>query len=98
MLTQLWLLLRREIGVSRSDTLVYGLLERGVRRENVQDRDFERARALGRQWDDQQFSLTDRQSFAVLERTRRQRAWSYDNDFGVIRLGPARRLALEVVR
>ena len=97
-LTELWLLLRREIGVIRSDDLVAGVLDRGVRREALEDPDFTRAWQLGRQWADQDFSLTDRQAFAVLERTRRQRAWSYDHDFAVIRLGPGRDRALDLVR
>lgn len=97
-LTELWLLLRREIGVIRSDVLVAGVLDRGVRREALEDQDFTRAWQLGRQWADQNFSLTDRQAFGVLERTRRQRAWSYDNDFAVIRLGPGRDRALDLVR
>ena len=75
-----------------------GVLDRGVRREALEDQDFTRAWQLGRQWADQNFSLTDRQAFAVLERTRRQRAWSYDNDFAVIRLGPGRDRALDLVR
>ena len=97
-LTELWLLLRREIGVRNSDELLAGLLGRGVRREALEDQDFTRAWQFGRQWADQDFSLTDRQAFAVLERTRRQRAWSYDNDFAVIRLGPGRDRPLDVVR
>jgi predicted nucleic acid-binding protein len=97
-LTELWLLLRREIGVTRTDALVAGVLDRGVRREALEDQDFTRASQLGRQWADQNFSLTDRQAFAVLERTRRQRAGSYDNDFAVIRLGSGRVRALDLVR
>lgn len=96
-LTELWLLLRREVGVARSDALVAGLLDRGVRRESLQDPDFMRAWQIGREWADQHFSLTDRQAFAVLERTRQDRAWSYDNDFAVIRLGPRRDRALDLV-
>lgn len=97
-LTELWLLLRREIGPRASDRLLSGVLDRGVRRECLDDVDFARAWQLGREWSDQDFSLTDRQAFAVLERTRRQRAWSYDHDFAVIRLGPARDRALDLVR
>ena len=97
-LTELWLLLRREIGTTRSDALVEALLERGIRREALQDQDLARAWALGREWADQGFSFTDRQAFAVLERNRRRRAWSYDDDFAVIRLGPARRDPIELVR
>jgi predicted nucleic acid-binding protein len=97
-LTELWLLLRREIGVSRSDELVAGVLDRGVQRQTLEDQDFTRVWQLGRQWVDLNFSLTDRQAFAVLERTHRQRAWFYDKDFSVIRLGPRRERALDLVR
>ena len=97
-LTELWLLLRREIGAERSDSLVGGIVARGVSRDALQDQDFARASALGKEWDDQRFSLTDRQAFAVLERTRRERAWSYANGFAVIRLGPQRSRALELVK
>jgi predicted nucleic acid-binding protein len=64
----------------------------------LQDQDFIRAWQLGREWSDQDFSLTDRQAFAVLERTRRNRAWSYDSDFAIIRLGTGRDRALDLVR
>jgi predicted nucleic acid-binding protein len=97
-ITELWLLLRREIGVTVSDSLVAGVLDRGVRRERLEDQDFTRAWQIGHQWSDQNFSLTDRQAFAVLERTHRHRAWSYDHDFAVIRLGPARDQVLDLLR
>ena len=97
-LTELWLLLRREVGVARSDALVAAVLDRGILREALQDQDFRRAWQFGREWSDQNFSLTDRQAFAVLERTRQNRAWSYDNDFAVIRLGARRGRALDLVQ
>jgi predicted nucleic acid-binding protein len=97
-LTELWLLLRREVGVPRSDALVAALLDRGVLRETLQDQDFMRAWQLGREWSDQNFSLTDRQAFATLERTRLNRVWSYDHDFAVIRLGSRRDRALDLVQ
>jgi len=97
-LTELWLLLRREIGVGRSDAAVSGLLGRGLRREPLEDLDYRGAWQFGGDWSDQNFSLTDRQAFVVLERTRRFRAWSYDYDFSIIRLGPARDRPLDLVR
>jgi hypothetical protein len=48
-------------------------------------------------WADQDFALTDRLCFAAMERTRAFRAWSYDSDFAVIRLGPGRNRALDLV-
>jgi predicted nucleic acid-binding protein len=97
-LTELWRLLRRDISGSRSDAVVGGLLERGLQREPLEDQDYSHALVLGQRWADQEFSLTGRQAFAVLERTGRQRAWSYDDDFAVIRLGPARNRPLDLVR
>ena len=97
-LTELWLLLRREVNARISDNVVRGLLDAGVRREAVEDRDYVRAWLLATEWSDQDFSLTDRLAFAVLERTRRYRAWSYDTGFAIIRLGPARNQPLELIR
>ena len=57
-----------------------------------------RAWELAREWPDQDFSLTDRQSFAIIERSRQLRAWSYDADFAVIRLGRQRRMSLDLVQ
>ena len=46
-LTELWLLLRGEIGLDRSDAMVAGVLDRGVRREALEDRDFTRRGSSG---------------------------------------------------
>lgn len=98
-LTELWLLLYRETRSIRvADENVEALLTRGLRREALWPEDYERAWQIGRDWPDQRFSLTDRQAFAALERNRQLRAWSYDRDFSVVRLGPKRGQALEVLR
>lgn len=98
MLTELWRLLRRHVGEARADALVSGLLARGLRREALEPEDYARAWEIGRQWADQRFSLTDRQAFAAMERTRRFRAWSYDDDFATIRFGPRGTTAVDLVR
>ena len=97
-LTELWLLLRRETGREVSDRLIAGLLDRGLRREPLQPESYARAWALAREWPDQDFSLTDRQAFAAIERSRHYRAWSYDDDFAVIRLGVRRTEPLDLLR
>jgi predicted nucleic acid-binding protein len=97
-LTELWLLLRREATRELSDRLVAGILERGLRRAPLHADDYARAWALAREWPDQDFSLTDRQAFAAIERNRHLRAWTYDQDYAVIRLGPRRGDAIELVR
>ena len=43
--------------------------------------DEERARAILRQYDDKDFSLTDASSFAVMERLRMSEAFSFDRNF-----------------
>jgi len=97
-LTELWIQLRRFVGHARADQLVIGLLDRGLRREPVEPEDYSRCWEIGREWPDQRLSLTDRQAFAVMERTRRYAAWSYDDDFAVIRLGRPRARAIDLVR
>ena len=97
-LTELWLLLRRDVSLEICDRLVRGLLDRGLQRERLESPDYARAWEIGREWSDQTFSLTDRQAFAAMERSRRYRAWSYDRDFAIIRVGAGRNRALDVVR
>jgi predicted nucleic acid-binding protein len=96
--TELWLLLRRDVTIDNCDRLVRGVLDRGLQRERLESQDYVRAWEIGREWSDQTFSLTDRQAFAAMERSRRFRAWSYDRDFAIFRLGPARARAIDLVR
>ena len=97
-LTELWHLLRRDFTRNLCDQLVRGLLERGLRREQLHDDDYARAWHIGHEWPDQDFSLTDRQAFAAMERSRQLHAWSYDRDFAIVRLGSRRDQAIELVR
>ena len=97
-LTELWLLLCRDLTGDFCDVLVRGLMDHGVRREPLIGDDYRRAWEIGRDWADQRFSLTDRQAFAAIERSGQPRAWSYDTDFAVMRLGSDRSQALELVR
>jgi predicted nucleic acid-binding protein len=97
-LNELWLLVRRRSGNRIADQLLEALLDRGLERELVRSEHYARAWALAREWPDQDFSLTDRLAFAALGQLSRPRAWSYDADFAVIRLGPGRTRALDLVR
>jgi predicted nucleic acid-binding protein len=96
-LTELWLLLRRGVGFVRADRYVRGLLDSGLRREPLEPADYTRAWQIATEWSDQRFSLTDRQAFAAMERSRRIRAWAYDQDYQVIRLGPRHNQPLELI-
>jgi predicted nucleic acid-binding protein len=95
---ELWRLLRGSFGHATADQLLQGLTARGlVVKPNTRE-DYARAWQIGAAWPDQDFALTDRLCFAAMERERSLRAWSYDADFAVIRLGPDRRRALDLVR
>jgi predicted nucleic acid-binding protein len=60
--------------------------------------DLEAAWQIGLSFRDQDFSLVDRTSFAVMRRLGIERAASFDNHFAVFRYGPKQRYAFEIVR
>jgi len=66
--------------------------------EPVGTADLEPAWQLGLYYPDQDFSLVDRTSFAVMQRVGLERAASFDDDFAVFRFGPNRRYAFVIVR
>ena len=94
---ELWRLLRGSFGKDQADRLVQALADRGLAIEPSAREDYARAWRLAADWTDQDFALTDRLCFAAMERTRSFRAWSYDADFAIIRLGPTRNRPLELL-
>ena len=54
--------------------------------------------AWGRDFPDQDFSIVDRTSFAVMRRLGISRAASFDDHYAVFRFGPNRERAFEVLR
>jgi predicted nucleic acid-binding protein len=76
---------------------------RGVRRgaaqlEKVTPADIETAWAIGEAFPDQEFSIVDRTSFAVMERLGLARTASFDDHFAVYRYGRNRDRAFEILR
>jgi predicted nucleic acid-binding protein len=57
----------------------------------------EAAWQIGLSYRDQDFSLVDRTSFAVMRRLGIERAASFDDHFAVFRFGPKRRHAFNIV-
>lgn len=94
---ELWRLLRASFGREPADRLIQGLAERGLAIEASAREDYARAWQIAADWADQDFALSDRLGFAAIERARAFRAWSYDADFAVIRLGPARNRPLDLL-
>jgi predicted nucleic acid-binding protein len=97
-LLETWLLLRHRINRDAAERFWDGL-RRGVGViEPVTAADLEVAWAIGESFADQEFSLADRTSFAVMQRLGIQRAASFDDDFAVFRYGWRRDRAFTVVR
>jgi len=83
---------------SRRRSLLGGHPWRSSQPEAVGPADLEVAWQIGQAFPDQDFSIVDRTSFAVMERLGVLRAASFDNDFAVYRFGPRRTRAFEVRR
>jgi uncharacterized protein len=97
-LVETWRLLRFRIGRSSAERFWGGLRSGAAVIETVRPADLETAWQIGSSWRDQDFSIVDRTSFAVMNRLGIERAASFDNHFGVFRFGPRRRQAFAIIR
>lgn len=97
-LIETWLLLQRRIGADAAERFWDGLRAGAARIEPVGLADLERAWSIGQDFMDQGFSITDRTSFAVMQRLGVMRVASYDDDFAIYRFGARRERAFDVVR
>jgi uncharacterized protein len=66
--------------------------------EPITPADLEAAWFIGQRYADQEFSMTDRTSFAVMERLGIRKAASFDSDFSIYRFGKRNSEAFEVLR
>lgn len=97
-LIETWTLLRYRIRREAAEHF-WDALRTGVAAiEPVGAADLEAAWQMGITWRDQDFSIVDRTSFAVMRRLGIERAASFDADFSIFRFGPNRRNAFTVVR
>lgn len=97
-LIETWTLLRFRIHRTAAEAFWAGLRSGVARIELVGAADLQAAWTIGQTFPDQDFSLVDRTSFAVMERLGIQRAASFDDDFSVYRFGPRRSKSFEVMR
>ncbi len=97
-LVESWLLLNHRLGRSAAERFWEGLRSGAADVEPVTTADLEVAWAMAEDFPDQDFSIVDRTSFAVMLRLGLRRVATLDEDFAVFRFGPARRQAFEVVR
>src|SRR4051794_20835291 len=96
-LIETWTLLRHRISRHAAERFWEGLREGVALFETVGIADLETAWQIGIAYRDQDFSIVDRTSFAVMRRLAIERAASLDNDFAIFRFGPNRRRAFTVV-
>ena len=97
-LIETWTLLHHRLSPDAAERFWEGL-RRGVAViEPVGLADLEAAWQIGVSWRDQDFSIVDRTSFAVMHRLGIERAASLDDHFAVFRFGPKRRQSFTVVR
>jgi predicted nucleic acid-binding protein len=97
-LAETWLLLKSRFNRVVAETFWDHIRRGGVRIETVTSADLEAAWSIGVSFSDQDFSLVDRTSFAVMERLGITKAASFDEDFAIFRYGRARDKAFEIVR
>ena len=96
-LHETWTVMRYRHGFVPAETLV-NRIRAGVARVEVSGlADLEVAFAIGSTFADQDFSLSDRTSWAVMGRLGLSEAVTLDRDFRIYRFGPERRRALSVV-
>jgi predicted nucleic acid-binding protein len=97
-LAETWTLLRYRIHRQAAEQFWTHLRGGVAAIESVGAADLEAAWGIGRVYKDQDFSIIDRTSFAVMQRLGIERAASLDDHFAVFRFGPRRSRAFTIVR
>jgi predicted nucleic acid-binding protein len=96
-LVESWSLIHHRIGRRPADRYWRAIRDGVAGVEMVGAADMETAWQIGAEFRDQDFSIVDRTSFAVMRRLGVERVASLDNDFAIYRFGPNRRRAFTVV-
>ena len=96
-LVELWNLVNVRTHHVAANQAVSAIHASRARIECTTDHDLQAAEAIRLHFDDQGFSLTDRTSWALMERLGISEALSLDVDFRVYRYGPERRRAFRVL-
>ena len=96
-LFETWRLLRKRLGRPVAEQFFESIRAGLAELAFIEPRDVEAAWAIGLGYPDQDFSIVDRTSFAVMERLGVQRVATFDSDFAIYRFGPRRDRAFEIV-
>ncbi|MBZ5609194.1 MAG: PIN domain-containing protein [Acidobacteriia bacterium] len=97
-LIETWTLLRYRIRREAADRFWEALRSGVAAIEPVSAADLEAAWQIGTAFRDQDFSIVDRTSFAVMRRLGIEQAASFDDHFAIFRFGPNRRRAFVILR
>lgn len=97
-LVEAWLLLQHRLGRGAAERFWGAIRSGAASLEPVVSADVEVAWGIGETFSDQEFSIVDRTSFAVMLRLGLTRVASLDEHFAIFRFGPGRRRAFEVLR
>jgi predicted nucleic acid-binding protein len=97
-LIETWTLLNARVHRQAAERFWMGVRRGAAQVERVLAGDLDAAWAIGEAFPDQDFSIVDRTSFAVMERLGLARAASFDNHFAVYRFGHNRDRAFEILR
>jgi len=97
-LLETWTLLHHKLNRKAAERFWEGLRNGVAVIEAVTLADLEVAWVIGASWRDQDFSIVDRTSFAVMRRLGIDRVASLDAHFAVFRFGPRRRQSFQVLR
>jgi predicted nucleic acid-binding protein len=97
-LVETWTLIHHRLGPRPAERFWEGLRSGVAIIEPVAHADLDAAWDIGKTFRDQDFSIVDRTSFAVMRRLGIERAASLDDHFSIFRFGPNRRRAFTVVR
>ena len=96
-LAELWNLVNGRADHRVANQVVAAVASGAARVECATPADLETAEAVAASFGDQAFSLTDRASWALMERLAINDALAFDADFRIYRYGPDRRRAFKVL-
>jgi uncharacterized protein len=96
-LVESWLIMQRHIHRGAADGYWRSIRGGVAVIEKVELGDLDTAWAIGEAFPDQDFSIVDRTSFAVMERLGLTRVASFDSDFAIYRYGRRRDRAFEIL-
>jgi predicted nucleic acid-binding protein len=97
-LVETWLLIAHRLGWEAAERFWEAIRSGAAAVEAVTAADLETAFAVAETFPDQDFSIVDRTSFAVMQRLGVLRAGTLDHHFAIFRFGKNRSRAFEIVR